>query len=183
MRPLLRWFYLASCGLLAVACGSNGTSDRSATGGASGAGGNGGVACSGDIDVCVPSCGPDAPTEVVVPCQEVPALFCDGPSVALSSCSSTACPQVTALCCNETTGNLRPPICLPDGTRDACGPGTHATDTRTCIPAGVDVSSCHGLTGTPCAVAGQQCWDGGRFPQCHCEAGDAGLGWTCVTYI
>jgi len=168
----------AVCALLA-ACSSTGPS----TAGGGGAFG-GRLPCHNSAIPCVPSCGAtDMSTPSLEDCEGTGAIICPPDTVFLSTCPPNACAQMPTPCCNESTGRLAPPACGADGFWSDCPAGSHSATSRICIPSGFDVSQCIDLHGTACSSTDIVCSVGNGPPQCSCRAGDAGMVWSCVTYL
>jgi len=105
---------------------------------------------------------------------------CPEGSVDRDTCPTESCARHAVRCC-APNGEPAWPECGADGLFGECPSGFERT-TKACVPAGLDISSCHELeNGMACDSADLVCnapgCSGGK---CSCQADDAGkLSWTC----
>ena len=173
---------IVALGALALGCMS------SAAGGPDGNAGNGGlypptpgicVMRPGEAQGCVSTCFAETPAMGVLSWDP---YSCDPGFTLLTDCPAEACTQVQETCCDLTTGHVAAPPCKADGSHDVCPAGTELSPWKHCIPDGLDISSCHDLDGEPCGSSGRECHQDPGY-QCFCTEGDAGMQWSCTTYL
>lgn len=106
---------------------------------------------------------------------------CPEGTVDRATCDPESCARHEVHCCTPN-GEAALPPCEADGLFGECPSGFERT-TKACVPAGLDISSCHELqNGMPCDSEDLVCnapgCSGGR---CSCQADESGkLSWMCA---
>lgn len=106
---------------------------------------------------------------------------CPEGTVDRDTCPAESCALHAVRCC-APNGEGEWPTCGADGLFGECPSGFERT-TKACVPAGLDISSCHELEiGMPCDSEDLVCNTGGcSGGKCSCMADEAGnLIWMCA---